>query len=281
VYIPSGQVAACYPGDYVGCYPSDPAEIGVGTCAAGVRTCGSNSTFSACTGAVTPLTEYPNLCDDNLDNDCDGRIDNGCDVLTANPTVFTQGGTFSLPIGVTKVDIAVWGQGSAGQPAWANGNSGNGGGSGGLSVLESLDVGEGDQFTVNMTSSRAAVTRNGVEIAFATAGSTVVGGTGSTADGNGGGVGEMCVLPPQGGSDTTNGGHGGAALSYLGRSAGFGGDGGDGYCSQICREQCETNLLGQPVNCHLVCNPRQSGSSRSPGPGGPGLVVVGWQEPTP
>jgi hypothetical protein len=274
VYIPPRQGVACFPGDFLNCYPGNSSEIGVGTCESGIRTCQPNGTFTACTGAVTPLTEYPDLCD-GLDNDCDGRIDNGCDVLTENPTVFTQGGTFSLPPGAVNVDIAVWAPGRAGASA-TSGWSGSGGGSGGLSVLESLAVDSGDQFVVNMNAGRSAVVRNGLEIAVATAGVSSSGGAGSTTNGNDGEPGIACVLETQQSSTCgALGGHGGIPLQYLGRTAGAGGNGASLNRGRYCYEYCEGyNVFGMCLGYVTSCS--DSSSQGTPTPGGPGLVVVSW-----
>lgn len=275
VYVPSGQAAACQPGDYVSCYPGDQTELGVGMCRAGTRTCQSSGSYGSCAGAVIPTTEYPDQCDDGLDNDCDGRIDNGCDVLTENPTVFTKSATFSLPPGVTQVDIVVWGPGAKGQPgSTSNGSGGAGGGSGGLGYLEGYSFEEGAQFAVNMTSTRSAVKMNDVEIVMAESGTGSSGGSGSSLGGNDGQQGQACVLPASGGGSCTGaGGQGGSPLAYLSRAAGGGGYGGSGSCSKSCWEEC--SFVGCVTKCVTTCNASQGAA------GAPGLVQVSWRDETP
>ena len=56
------------------CYEGPDGTEGVGTCAAGFRTC-VDGMFSACEGAVEPGDE---TCDE-IDNDCDGETDNVAD----------------------------------------------------------------------------------------------------------------------------------------------------------------------------------------------------------
>jgi hypothetical protein len=68
---------ACTPGEYVACYPGDPATIGVGSCRRGVQGCtgaGEFIAFGPCVGAVVPSPEAIH-CTDGIDNDCNGLTD--------------------------------------------------------------------------------------------------------------------------------------------------------------------------------------------------------------
>ncbi|GMV44539.1 MAG: hypothetical protein AMXMBFR64_62550 [Myxococcales bacterium] len=85
------------PGQLKACVSGDPTLVGVGQCAAGLRTCAAGF-WSTCTGEVLP---GPELCD-GADNDCDGSTDEG--VLgpcgDCNPLCFTA----SAGAGATPFD---------------------------------------------------------------------------------------------------------------------------------------------------------------------------------
>ncbi|MCB9546093.1 MAG: hypothetical protein H6706_09595 [Myxococcales bacterium] len=71
--MPDGRPEACNPNLRRACYGGNPAQIGVGPCAAGVQTCGPDGRWAACEGATLPGEE---ICDNGLDDDCDGHADN-------------------------------------------------------------------------------------------------------------------------------------------------------------------------------------------------------------
>jgi hypothetical protein len=72
---PTGTGCPCTDGSAaVECFMADPALIGVGRCAAGIRGC-HGGVWGTCDGQVLPDTE---ICD-YQDNDCDGQVDDGMD----------------------------------------------------------------------------------------------------------------------------------------------------------------------------------------------------------
>ncbi len=72
----------CTPGIQSACYDADYQLLGVGTCSAGLSVCGQDKTWSACAGAVYPVTE---ICGDGKDNDCDGEADELVECPPAKP----------------------------------------------------------------------------------------------------------------------------------------------------------------------------------------------------
>jgi hypothetical protein len=63
----------CSPGDLQACWDGEVARRHVGACTDGVRRCGADGTWGACTFAVTPTAEAE-ACD-GVDSDCDGVKD--------------------------------------------------------------------------------------------------------------------------------------------------------------------------------------------------------------
>lgn len=69
----------CNPQTTLSCYPFDDGVAGVGECTAGIHTCGNDSRYGPCEGAVGPAAEScANLGtdEDPRDDDCDGEADN-------------------------------------------------------------------------------------------------------------------------------------------------------------------------------------------------------------
>lgn len=56
------------------CYDGPPDTAGIGACATGSQSCGSDGIFDACVGAVLPQSE---ICGDGIDQDCNG-VEVGC-----------------------------------------------------------------------------------------------------------------------------------------------------------------------------------------------------------
>lgn len=90
----------CTPGQVIPCdYSGASAEVGVGICKAGSKTCASDGKgFGAgCTGEVGPVTELvaDGTCNDGLDNDCNGAIDNGCECTEEEEQACYSGPAFT------------------------------------------------------------------------------------------------------------------------------------------------------------------------------------------
>ncbi len=61
----------CEPGDVGDCYEGPAGTEGVGTCAAGNRTCQDSGVWGSCLAQVLPTTE---ICGNDIDEDCDGTL---------------------------------------------------------------------------------------------------------------------------------------------------------------------------------------------------------------
>lgn len=124
-------------------------------------------------------------------------------------TLFTSNGSFSVPLGVTKIYCQVWGGGGGGSGGQEiildTGAGGNGGGAGGYAA-EMMSVSSGVMVTV-------------------TVGSGGSGGVASQGSGNAGGTSTACGLTATGGAGATGSstGLGGTHTSVLGIDGGSGG----------------------------------------------------------
>lgn len=94
-----GGGCVCEPGATESCYSGPPGTEGVGTCAAGERTCdASGAAWGPCAGEVTPAMD---ACGDGLDQDCTGEPDDdvAC-VDVACPKIDGLVACYSFPAGV-------------------------------------------------------------------------------------------------------------------------------------------------------------------------------------
>jgi hypothetical protein len=66
----AGVEGGCVPGATASCYSGPAGTAGVGTCVAGVETCGSGGTWGPCIGEVDPT---PDVCG-GPDSNCDGKL---------------------------------------------------------------------------------------------------------------------------------------------------------------------------------------------------------------
>ena len=123
---------------------------------------------------------------------------------------FTSSGTFSVPSGVTAVNVlVVAGGGAGGGPLHPGFNGGGGGGAGGLIYRPGFTVTPGGTVTVTVGSGGARTTPS----AHATNGQDSVFGT-LTAKGGGGGGGNDCAGPP--GTAALSGNPGGSGGGHKG-----------------------------------------------------------------
>jgi hypothetical protein len=133
-------------------------------------------------------------------------------------------GTYTIPAGVTAIQIECWGGGgSGGGAATANNSTGKGGGGGAYARLNTLSVVPGQTVTITVgvggngvsansgnPGGNSLVVYNGITVAL-----SVGGGAGTTAGGNNGGV-------------ANNGGSGGNCIGDVVNNGGSGGGGGFG-----------------------------------------------------
>ncbi len=91
---------ACTPGAQELCFSGNVANVGVGACRSGIKTCNAQGTaFGACVGERLPSAE---ICNNGVDEDCDGVVDDGCAPTMATLTVSVSGTetVYSSPAGI-------------------------------------------------------------------------------------------------------------------------------------------------------------------------------------
>jgi len=137
--------------------------------------------------------------------------------------VFNANGTFTVPAGVTKILVEVWGGGGSGGASSVSWGTGAGGGGGGGYGKDVLTVSPGDNYTVTVGGAGAASSISGtggtISAGGGSAGTTGLGGYGH------GGVGGTSTAAI---NITGATGSGGGPSGGMGGSAGAGGGGGGG-----------------------------------------------------
>ncbi|NDP22071.1 MAG: T9SS type A sorting domain-containing protein [Paludibacter sp.] len=211
---------------------------------------------------------------------------------------FTSSGTFTVPAGVTSVNVECWGGGGSGGGNTSNKSRGGGGGAGGTYALKIITVTPGNTYTVTVAGTKAGI--NGVGAKgnpswFGTTstvyaeggnggtapnGGNVAGGTGSTSSS----IGDILYAGGNGagGTSTLSGGGGGGAGSTgvggnaSGITAGLGktidgGNGGTGFNNTESNGNSGSTFGGGGSGAYLPDNSNHSG-----GTGAAGQVVVTW-----
>lgn len=174
--------------------------------------------------------------------------------LTSHTQVFTKSGTWTVPSGVTAINVLVMGGGSGGFNGDGYGEdtgsgAAGGGGAGGEMALKSLNVVSGNSYVITIGKGGAA----------GKAGGTTSFGTLLSA--NGGGVAQYVQYGSSGGT-------GGGASTGYGTHAGngsYGGGGGAGGIGPAVRSSPGTGAT----------NNGEEGSETSGGAGGKGLAIAG------
>ena len=137
------------------------------------------------------------------------------------PQTFTSSGTWTVPAGVTSVDVETWGGGGSGSCGRTRGGAGGGGGA--YSKETSIAVTAGQEWTVTVGTGGAAAAACGGGVTNGNAGNdsafALAFATSTLAKGGSAGV-DSCLTPATGGA-------GGASASGIGSTKFSGGKGGD------------------------------------------------------
>lgn len=176
--------------------------------------------------------------------------------LTSHTQVFTESGTWTVPSGVTAINVLVMGGGSGGRNGDGYGQTGatsntlaGGGGAGGEMALKSFTVSPGTSYVVTIGKGGAAESAGGAT------------SFGNLLSANGGGVAQYFV---SGG----NGGSGGGGVSTYVSNGGNGTYGGGGGSAAIGVNYSVTPGTG-------ATNNGEAGSTTKGGNGGKGLSIAG------
>ncbi len=146
--------------------------------------------------------------------------------------VFTVNGSFTVPCGVTSIEVDCWGGGGAGGGTSANDANGCGGGAGGAHATKTFAVVAGQVYTVTVagvTAGTGAAGTQGGTTTFTGVGGTVVAQGGAGGAGASGGAAATCGTGASNGTPVTagaNGGVGGAGSSGAGGAGAVGGGAG-------------------------------------------------------
>jgi hypothetical protein len=139
---------------------------------------------------------------------------------------FTSSGTFTVPAGVTKIDIEAWGGGGggAGGSSVVNETSGGGGGGGAYVKITSMTVTPGQEYTITVGVGGTGGTNASFDgkASSVSIGSIII----IEAEGGKGGTNATSSVPGMGGAGgkgTYNGGNGASGVNGF---SGFGGGGG-------------------------------------------------------
>jgi len=207
-------------------------------------------------------------------------------VSSGAAAVFNASSTYTVPAGVTSLQVECWGGGGSGGAASGNSSAGGGGAGGSYVKNTSIPVNSNSIYTVTVGAGGAATTANGQPGESSWFGSTstilAVGGNGgvvaSTTSSNGTG-GAVVVTGNIGGTVNTYGagGSNGAIGGGTGGSGGAGGNGGVGGVGTT------SNAAGNPgisPGGAGAGGRRSSGGTKSGGAGGAGRVIITIATPT-
>ena len=184
---------------------------------------------------------------------------------------FTVSGTFTVPAGVTSINVECWGAGGAGGGSSANNNGGSGGGGGGYaSASLTVTPNQSIPFTVGVggTGVVAGNGNDGTSTSFLTL--TSNGGTGGAANTGAAGIGGSA----SGGTTNTTGNNGivGANSGGNGGAGANGGAGGTGSTNAVGGDGASPGGGGGGGE-------RGGGNNYAGGNGGTGRVVISWTPP--
>jgi hypothetical protein len=228
-------------------------------------------------------------------------------LLMAATEQFTASGTFTVPAGVSKVSVQVWGGGAGGRLAVPPTNNANaGGGGGGFAALTDYPVSAGANFNVVVGAGGAANARGGASSFGGTApdgciGTTApacaAGGRSPVPPGSYGGCSaNPAALPaddcqgdeiyaggnggPPGSGSTTGGGGGGSAFTNAAGNDGLAGSGG-GTGGTGTGNGGNGGTVGVAGTAGTTPGGggggKGSGAAVAPGAGAAGLVIVTYE----
>ncbi|OFY37437.1 MAG: hypothetical protein A2W91_15100 [Bacteroidetes bacterium GWF2_38_335] len=189
---------------------------------------------------------------------------------------YTTNSTFTVPAGVSQIQVECWGGGGAGGAGGGSNAQGGGGGAGGQYVKSLIAVSSGSTYNVNVGTGGTTASANGNDSWFLS-NSTILakGGQGGTAYAGGaaGGVGSTTNgigdLIYRGG----NGANGGAGLS--GGGGGGAGSGGNGGNASGITSGTGTAVNGGNGGAGTIANSANGGAGSIYGGGGGGATRSG------